>query len=503
MYRTALLLVSLVLFVLLPSMAVSAERGTPDPAHPPSSSQSIAASFPLSAADYFTPVAHQNAVPQVAETKGGNPDVFSSPSRHDAENHLQGKKQSEALASENSSHAASETLHVSIKGNDTQIVSSAPQEAFEMPDATQIAHPTDSAAQSAIANSLHLFTVRIRERFEIWLERSSRYMALMREILKEEKLPEELVFLPFVESGFNVNAYSRARAVGAWQFIEATAKRYGLVIDWWRDERKDPVRSTEAAAAYLRDLYKMFGSWNLALAAYNAGEGKIMKALRRSDADDYWSLLRTRQIRDETKNYVPQYYAARLIAYAPEEYGFTRLTYQEPLEFDEVTIEKPLDVEVIAACTDATVKEIRELNPSLRRWSTPLNVDRYTLRIPKGTKDLFFENLARIPDEECLSYDTYTMKKGETVRTVAKKLNIPVSALLELNDLSGLEQLKPGSQIKVPPKDKYFTDLDDRVTAKKVSLGGKQSAKVKKTAKKGLKRDPLSRSRDKVRVKGA
>jgi len=328
-------------------------------------------------------------------------------------------------------------------------------------------------------------------------------MALMREILREEKLPEELVFLPFVESGFNVNAYSRARAVGAWQFIEATAKRYGLVIDWWRDERKDPVRSTEAAAAYLRDLYKMFGSWNLALAAYNAGEGKIMKALRRSDADDYWSLLRTRQIRDETKNYVPQYYAARLIAYAPEEYGFTRLTYQEPIEFDEVTIERPLDVEVIAACTDATVKEIRELNPSLRRWSTPLNVDQYTLRIPKGTKDLFFENLARIPDDECLSYDTYTMKKGDTVRTVAKKLDIPVSALLELNDLSGLEQLKTGSQIKVPPKDKYFTDLDDRVTAKKVSLGGKQSAKVKKTAKKGLKRDPLSRSRDKVRVKGA
>ena len=178
-------------------------------------------------------------------------------------------------------------------------------------------------------------------------------MDITRKVLKDRNLPEELVFLPIVESGFNPNAYSRAKAVGPWQFIASTATRYGLVIDWWRDERKDPVKSTMAAADYLKDLYKMFGSWNLALAAYNAGERNIARAIRENASDDYWSLLNTNLIRNETKEYVPSYIAATMIANVPEDYGFHNLDYKNPMKYDETTISSPLDIDVIAKGPDA------------------------------------------------------------------------------------------------------------------------------------------------------
>ncbi|HSB51320.1 MAG TPA: transglycosylase SLT domain-containing protein, partial [Dissulfurispiraceae bacterium] len=364
--------------------------------------------------------------------------------------------------------------------------------------------PSDNTtALSSIERSLNLFTVRIREKFTRWLERSARYIDIMKGILKERKLPEELVFLPIVESGFNCNAYSRARAVGPWQFIEATAKRYGLVVDWWRDERRDPVKSTEAAAAYLRDLYKMFGSWNLALAGYNAGEGTILRALKKTDADDYWSLLHTKQIRDETKEYVSHFLAATMIAHAPEEYGFSNLAYHQPLEYDEVVITTALDLQVIAECSDASLEEIRELNPELRRWSTPPNVDSYVVRLPKGTKDIFTENLLMLPEEERFSFDNYTVKKGEDFKKIASKLNLPVSVILALNDMSGIEQLKRGSEIRIPPQGKFLPDLDDRMSAKKVSLTKKAPGKQKSSVKSRSRtlKDTSRKSKDKIKAR--
>src|SRR5664279_3463045 len=242
--------------------------------------------------------------------------------------------------------------------------------------------PTDKNANQAIERSFSLYTINLKKRFSVWLERSARYIEIMKDILKEKGMPEDLVFLPIVESGFNTKAYSPARAAGPWQFIAGTATRYGLVIDWWRDERKDPVKSTIAAADYLKDLHDMFGSWSLALAAYNAGEGRIAKALKRTDSDNFWSLLGTTQIRQETKDYVPHFIAATIIANTPEEYGFRDLIYHEPFEYDEVTLYVPVDLEVIAKCAGTGVDEIRELNPELRRWSTPPNLPEYTLRLP-------------------------------------------------------------------------------------------------------------------------
>jgi membrane-bound lytic murein transglycosylase D len=351
-----------------------------------------------------------------------------------------------------------------------------------------ISYKSNETAIKAIEKNIALFKDRIKKRFSVWLERSAKYIEIMQDILKEKGMPEELVFLPIVESGFNLNAYSPARAVGPWQFIASTAKRYGLVIDWWRDERKDPVKSTHAAAEYLKDLYQMFGSWKLALAAYNAGEGRIMKAIKRTGAEDYWALLGTKKIPNETKEYVPRYIAASMIASTPEEYGFRDLAYHEPLEYDEVTLNSPVDIEVIAECAGTTVEEIRELNPELRRWSTPPNVQSYTIRIPQGSKDIFIENLNEIPERERFSIDTYRVKNGDNLKKIAKKTGVPVNVILAMNSMAGIETLGAGEEIKIPPKGKYYADMDDKISAKKVSykkISGKKSGKSnKKSAQK-------------------
>ena len=359
-----------------------------------------------------------------------------------------------------------------------------------IPSPLGISYKSNETAVKAIDKNISLFKDRIRERFSIWLERSAKYIEIMKDVLKEKKMPEELVFLPIVESGFNLNAYSRARAVGPWQFIAATAKRYGLVIDWWRDERKDPIKSTGAAADYLKDLYGMFGSWKLALAAYNAGEGKIMRAIKKTGAEDYWALLHTKQIRAETKEYVPRYIAAAMIANTPEEYGFYNLVYHEPLEYDEVTLSSPADIEVIAKCAESTVEEIRSLNPELRRWSTPPNVPNYAIRIPAGTTDSFLANLESIPAEERFSVDIYTVKKGDTIKKIASKAGVPAAAIIAMNSLSGIESLESGEKIKIPPKGKYHDDMDDKMTARKASYKKRAAAKKsnKKAPKKASKR---------------
>ena len=388
-----------------------------------------------------------------------------------------------------SDHVSNDTVGgVPAPAVDKQAVASVPdsyKQARNKAPFSDDSYASNQTALKAIGKSVDLFKDRIKERFTVYLERSAQYIEIMKEILRGKNLPEELVFLPIVESGFNPNAYSSARAVGPWQFIASTGKRYGLVIDWWRDERKDPVKSTVAAAEYLRDLYKMFGSWNLALAAYNAGEGKISQALRKSDSVDYWALLNTKQIRNETKEYVPRYIAATMIANTPEEYGFNNLDYREPLEYDEVTVSSPLDIDVIAKCAECTVKEIREANPELRRWSTPPNVAQYTIRIPAGSKDIFLDNLTAIPKEERFTVEQYTLKKGDTIKKIAGKTGIPGPIIIAMNSLNGLEHLKAGNIITLPPKGKFSPDLDDRAFVHKVAY--KKKMKDGRRHRKGRK----------------
>jgi membrane-bound lytic murein transglycosylase D len=362
------------------------------------------------------------------------------------------------------------------------IISSLPEEKINNAPRIVEDYSYNELAEEAIKKNITLFTEKIREKFSLWLSRSGRYIELMQGILKEKDIPEEIVFLPLIESGFNPYAYSPARAAGYWQFIASTAKRYGLEINWWRDERRDPVKSTVAAANYLNDLYDMFGSWNLAMAAYNAGEGKILKALNRSKADDYWSLLNTRYIRNETKDYVPKFIAASLIANSPQNFGFEDLEYHSPLNYEELTIETPVDLEVIAECTDTSLEEIKELNPELRRWCTPPDVREYTLRVPAGKKDLFLENLSQIAEEKRFSMDIYKAKKGDTFRKISKRTGVPVQIILELNSLEKIIPLKAGTKINLPPKGKFVLDTADRIGIKKVAFKTKKRSRLKAKA---------------------
>lgn len=345
-------------------------------------------------------------------------------------------------------------------------------------------------ASRAIDRNISLFTEKIKERFSLYLQRSGKYLALMKEILKEKNIPEDIAFLPLIESGFNPNAYSVARAVGPWQFIASTARSYGLTIDWWRDERKDPVKSTEAAASYLKDLYEMFGSWNLAMAAYNAGEGKILRALNRTKSDNYWALLNTRHIKKETKEYVPRFIAATLIATNPDDYGFADLDYHPPLQYDEVVLDRPVDLDIAARCAETSLDMIRELNPEIRRWSTPANVSSYALRIPYGKSDIFAENLSKISEEERFSVSTYTVKKGDSIKKISTLTGIPASVILELNDEDNGLNLKAGKTICLPPKEKLFFDRDDREGKKSVK---KKRSQGRKQAKKKIVVTSLSK----------
>lgn len=341
-------------------------------------------------------------------------------------------------------------------------------------------NPVDIAA---VEKSISLFTKTIKNRFSLWLSRSGKYLDLMKDILRAKNLPEDIAFLSLIESGFNPAAYSVARAVGLWQFITATAKRYGLKIDWWRDERRDPVKSTVAAADYLKDLYDMFGSWNLAMAAYNAGEGKILKALNRTKKDDFWELLSTKYIKKETKEYVPRFIAARMIAANPVEYGFDKIDYHPPFEYDEVVINHPLDLDLAAEFAETSVDVIRELNPELRRWSTPPGESSYSLRIPVGKKETFLKNLSETPQEKWFSIEKYRVKKGDTIKKIAQKTGIPVTVILELNN--GLRILRVGDTISLPPKNKYKPDRDDIMKASSKAQKRKKSpSKVRRASKK-------------------
>ncbi len=350
------------------------------------------------------------------------------------------------------------------------------QEATPVLNSPLIGHyDSNEAASKAVEKNLGFFSTRIKDKFSLWLSRSGKYLELMKDILKKKDVPEDMVFLSLIESGFNPYAYSIAKAAGPWQFIASTAKRYGLEIDWWKDERRDPVKSTAAAADYLKDLYGMFGSWNLAMAAYNAGEGNILRALRKSKTDDYWDLLGTKQIKNETKDYVPKFIAASLIASNPKDFGFGDIDYNQPMKYDEVEIDSPVDLSVVAECSGADLDVIKKLNPELRRWCTPPDATHYTLRIPEGTKETFLKKLAAVPEDERFTIDRYTIVKGDTFKKIARKTGIPEPVILSLNATEKILPLKSGSVIYLPPKGMFTLDADDKAFAKKVSFVRKGS----------------------------
>ncbi len=282
------------------------------------------------------------------------------------------------------------------------------------------------------------------------LRRSSRYIGTMADIFLDEGLPVELAYLPLIESQFNPYAYSSKKAAGPWQFMPATAKLLNMKMDWWVDERRDPIKSTKAAAQYLRYLYEKFGSWNLALAAYNAGESRVRRAMKITGKKDYWAIRKTPYLARETKNYVPSYIAATAIAMHPENFGFENINFQRPMKYDEVVIETPMDLEVVARFTGANTIDIKELNPELRRLCTPPNVSSYTLRIPRGTKRRFLKSMARTRGYEPYYLNLYTVKSGDTIEKIAKELGSSMQKIIRLNSLGKKALIMAGKSILVP-----------------------------------------------------
>lgn len=302
----------------------------------------------------------------------------------------------------------------------------------------------------AVSSNISLFSEKRKSSFKELLSRAGKYVGMMSGIFTEKGLPPELTYLPLIESGFRTDAYSPKKAAGPWQFIPGTAKKYGLKIDWWVDERRDPVKSTAAAARYLSELYERFGDWNLALAAYNAGEGRIDKALKKLNNPSYWKIRNTGYIAKETKNYVPSYIAAAAIALDPESFGFYDINYDEPFKYDAVEIDTPMDLSAIADFTGVTTSVIKELNPELNHWYTPPNVSNYTVRIPDGTKEMFLANLAGAGEDDLLYVELYKVKKGDTISKIAKQLKTHTQAIINLNPLKKIASIKAGETILIP-----------------------------------------------------
>ncbi len=302
---------------------------------------------------------------------------------------------------------------------------------------------------------LNYFQTTGRRVFSNWLARSGKYIPFMRDVLKEKGLPEDLVYLAMIESGFNPYAYSRAKAMGPWQFIYLTGKRYGLKSNWWVDERRDPEKSTIAAAQYLKDLYDMFECWYLAAAGYNAGENKIANGMKRYRTEDFWELTKYKYLKQETKHYVPQMIAAALLAKDPEKYGFIDIEYQDPLQYDKVMVPPAMDLKYIAKACEISIEELRDLNPELRRWCTPPDVTEYEIKIPFGKRDLFLKNFESLRPQATTSFKTHVVKKGDTLQQIARLYKVDLDPILQINRLDRKSRLSIGMNLVVPiPKEK-------------------------------------------------
>ena len=310
-----------------------------------------------------------------------------------------------------------------------------------------------------VESHIRFFHIAIRHRFEEWLTRLGHYKPLVENIFTQFNLPSDLVYLSLVESGFNPHAYSRARATGPWQFMKGTAIVYGLRVDQYVDERRDPIKSTIAAARYLRDLYDLFGAWPLAMAAYNAGEGKVMRALQKTRADSFWEIAQTKHIRRETKEYVPRFMAATIIAKNPDQYGFSQ---EQPVthQFDEVIVHRAIALQPLAAAAGISFLELRRLNPELRRDVTPPDDQNYHLKVPVGSRDLVLQSVDKVPvwkptsilvkktRSSIASKGSYRVQGGDSLWTIAKRFHITVAQLKAKNSLSA-RGIKPGDLLTI------------------------------------------------------
>ena len=324
---------------------------------------------------------------------------------------------------------------------------------------------------------IDLYQGRARRTFERSLKRSGLYLAMARRIFAEEGVPQDLAFLAHVESGFRYNALSPKRALGLWQFMRGTARIYGLRCDSYVDERLDPEKSTRACAQHLRDLYERFGDWHLSLAAYNAGAGKVSRAVRKTGSHDFWQIARTRYLRNETRNFVPAILAATILAKSPGAYGLTEETY-DPLEYDTIEVASPTDLRVIAGAIGVRLAEMKELNPGLLVLQTPLNAPGYDVRVPKGTGLQAAAELAKIPPEKRLVFHRHKVRSGESLGLLARRYGTTVRAIQDANHMGNRTMIRISQTLRVPSRHGGLAEIDREGAIQHVVRRGEYLARI-------------------------
>jgi len=300
-----------------------------------------------------------------------------------------------------------------------------------------------------VAGYINYFSTRGRGTLERALARSGRYQAMIQRVLKEEGVPQDLIYLAQAESGFHPLALSRAGARGMWQFMASRAKGYGLERDWWVDERQDPEKSTRAAAQHLKDLYNEFGDWYLAMAAYNSGPGTVQNAVKRTGYADYWQLYKRNVLPKETRNYVPIILAVTIMAKNPEQYGLDKVVTDKPVPYDSVKIDYPVDLRLVAECVDASESTLQDLNPSLLRLTTPKDRE-FELHLPAGTKDRYLSAITAIPPDMRVWWRYHKVAPGDTLASVARAFHTSPRAIVQANNLDGDENLRAESELIIP-----------------------------------------------------
>lgn len=293
-----------------------------------------------------------------------------------------------------------------------------------------------------------------RKVFQKWLDRKPAYDRIFEETLSRHQLPPELAYASMIESGFSPHAYSWAHAVGLWQFVRSTGRRYGLRADWWVDERRDPVRSTEAAAQYLKDLYVEFQDWELAIAAYNVGEGRVRKQIARQGTRDFWRLSLPR----ETRNHIPKFYAAMIVGMDPEKYGFSRGEGSAP-GTESVTVDGCVDFDVLAECAGTDAHTLADLNPALVRRCTPPDTESWEVRVPAGAGEKARLALAELPPSARVRWAHHVVRRGETLSKIAGGYRTTVDAIVQANRLKSRHRLSVGQELLIPQGQKSAANL--------------------------------------------
>lgn len=323
------------------------------------------------------------------------------------------------------------------------------------PEHRRLQFSREAIENPKVRHFVKYYSVTAKNSFAELLARSGKYMPMIAAVLTQEGLPKELGYLALLESQFIVDSTSRNGASGLWQFIASTARRYGLRIDQWVDERRDPVKSTRAAAAYLKDLHDYYGRWFLATAAYNAGPGNVDKALRQSQAQDFWSIKDKAQLSEETRNFVPKFIAISLIASDPQKYGFHDIRYLSPLDYEEVELVAPMKLDALAQLAETEVSTLKELNSALLRNATPLGEPRFRVNLPVGKAATYLakandKNLGKelAKEEEPAKVVTHEVKKGETLFSIARFYGLTVRALMDFNGLK-TPQVRIGQKLGI------------------------------------------------------